>query len=106
MPYLQPARKGEEGELPPVRKLSASDQKFIANPNHVPAFVGEVPSTSPDAAIAVSLVSVPREQIPLSLDAAMLDTYTDGEIADVLNGSHAPLVRIARNQVDTIPYPH
>ena len=36
------------------------------------------PSTSPDAAIAVSLVSVPRELIPLSLDAAIaLSPYLD-----------------------------
>ena len=40
--YSLRGRKGEEGELPPVGTLSEADQKFIGNPNHVPAFVGEV----------------------------------------------------------------
>ena len=40
--YSLRGRKGDEGELPPVSTLSVADQKFIGNPNHVPAFVGEV----------------------------------------------------------------
>ena len=35
-------RKGEEGELPPVSSLSAAYQKFIGNPNRVPALAGKV----------------------------------------------------------------
>jgi hypothetical protein len=40
--YSLRGRKGNEGELPPVSTLSQADQKFIGNPNHVPAFVGYV----------------------------------------------------------------
>ncbi len=40
--YSLRGRKGNEGELPPVSTLSEADQKFIGNPNHVPAFVGDV----------------------------------------------------------------
>jgi hypothetical protein len=40
--YSLRGRKGEEGELPPVSTLSEADQKFVGNPNHVPAFVGDV----------------------------------------------------------------
>jgi hypothetical protein len=40
--YSLRGRRGGEDELPPVSTLSGADQKFIGNPNHVPAFVGEV----------------------------------------------------------------
>jgi hypothetical protein len=40
--YSLRGRRGGEDELPPVSTISVADQKFIGNPNHVPAFVGEV----------------------------------------------------------------
>ena len=40
--YTLLGRKGEDGELPPVASLSASYQKFIGVPNHVPPLAGKV----------------------------------------------------------------
>lgn len=40
--YRLLGRTGQEGELPPVSSLSASYQKFMGNPIHVPPLAGKV----------------------------------------------------------------
>jgi hypothetical protein len=79
--YTLLGRKGEDGELPPVASLSASYQKFIGTPNHVPPLAGKVFLSRWGEKTAAALIA--RFQVTASDPFFQFEGMTDDAVVNI-----------------------
>lgn len=102
-------RKGEAGELPPVKSLSTPYQKVVGNPNRVPPLAGQVFLSRWGQKTAAELIA--RFQVTASDPFFQFENMTDDTVVNItayvlqVNGAKPgsqPLTRATATVVNSL----